>query len=105
MGFRPEALFAAFKVAGMLTQAIYRPGSGTPTTFSCGYTQPETLVLGEQQQAAEYLIEYETAAVARIREGDPIQVTTPHGDQLFRALAHATTVGDGYFSKCRLERA
>lgn len=103
MGFRPEVLFAAFSRAGMLNQAVHLPGSGTPTPFECSFSRPEVLLLGDQQQSVEYEIEYPTAAVPRIRKGDPVEVTVKGVAATYTARAHAITVGDGTYSKAQLE--
>lgn len=99
MGWNPAVLFAAFKAAGMLVQARLKPDSAMPTDFDCDLKRPDQMLLGDQQQGAEITIEYESTAVGRIRKGDPILI----GETLYRARAHATAVGDGYYSQCQLE--
>ena len=98
MGWNPQVLFAAFKGAGMLKQAVYKP-AGAATPFDCDFKRPELLLMGDQQQSAEFVIEYETASVPRIRKGDPVQVD----GTLYTARAHATTVGDGTYSQAQLQ--
>jgi len=99
MPWNPAVLFTAFKAAGMLKQAQLKPDSATPVDFSVDFRSPEQLLLGDQQQSVEYLIEYQTADVPRIRKGDPILID----GTAYRARAHATTVGDGTYSQCQLE--
>lgn len=99
MGWNPAVLFTAFKAAGMLKLARHKPASPTPTDFSCDLKRPELLLLGDQHQSAEYLIEYETASVPRIRKGDAILID----GTTYLARAHATTVGDGTYSQAQLE--
>lgn len=103
MGWRPEVLFAACKRVGMLSPAIHLPGSGTPAPFDCNFSRPEVLLLGDQQQSTEYAIEYQTADVPAIRKGDPVQVTVGGVATTYTARAHATTVGDGTYSKVELQ--
>ena len=98
MAWNPAVLFTAFQAAGMLSPAIYKP-AGVATPFSCDFKRPEQLLLGDQQQSAEFQIEYETAAVPRLRKGDPILIN----GTTYKARANATTVGDGYYSQCQLE--
>jgi hypothetical protein len=98
MGSNPAVLFTVFKAAGMLTQAKHKPLT-TPTDFDCDFKRPEQLLLGDQQQSAEIVIEYETGKVPRIRKGDPILIN----GTTYKARAHATTVGDGFYSQCQLE--
>lgn len=99
MGFNPAVLFTAFKAVGLLKQARHKPAGPTPTDFDCDFKRPEVLLLADQQQSAELVIEYETAAVPRIRKGDPILID----GHTYTARAHATTVGDGYYSRVQLE--
>lgn len=105
MVWRPEVLFEAFARAGLVTQAVYLP-AGVATPFTCKFDQPELLLLGDQHQSTEYLIEYETAAIPRLRQGDQVQVTNALGvPTLYTARAHAATTGNGYFSRCELSQA
>jgi len=101
MGWNPQVLFAAFKTAGMLKQARLSPASTAPAEFDfdCNLKRPELLVLGDQQQSAELVIEYETASVRRIRKGDPITIDNTR----YVARAHAITLGDGTYSQVELE--
>jgi hypothetical protein len=100
MRFPTEVLFKAFKGSGMLEAAVYQPASGSPVPFDVQWVRPEQLLLGDQVQSTEYEIEFETASVPRIAKGVPIQV----GATLYRARAPAQTQGDGYFSRCALEK-
>jgi len=105
MVWRPAVFFEAFARAGLVTQAVYLP-AGVATAFNCRFDQPELLMLGDQQQSAEYLIEYQTSAIPRLRQGDAVQVTGVDGaPRQYKARAHATTVGDGFFSRCELAQA
>jgi hypothetical protein len=105
MTWDPSVFFQAFQGAGMLASAVYQP-AGAATPFAVGFRRPEVLVLGNEHQSAEFEIEYETAAVPRLRKGDPIQVTDEQGTTAqYVARAHATTLGNGFFSRCELEKA
>lgn len=105
MAWRPEVLFKAFSRNGMVCAAVYKP-AGAATPFEVMLRQPDVMALGGDQQVADIEIEYETAAVAPLRRGDPVQITDTHGvTTQYTARAHATRQGDGYFSRCQLDQA
>ena len=100
MGFRPEVLFAACKRAGLLVPAVYLPATvGTP--FDAGWRRPEITLLGDEVQSTEYELEYETAAVPRLKRGDALQVD----GAAYTVRSAPRTVGDGYFSRVFLDKA
>jgi hypothetical protein len=105
VGWNPQVLFAAAKRAGMLTQAVHLPVGGPLVPFDCDYKAPDVLLLGDQQQSTEHEIEYQTAALPPIRKGDVIHVTVAGTPTAFTARAHATKVGDGFYSKVQLQAA
>jgi len=100
MRFPVDALFGAFKVSGMLVDAVYQPAPGPATPFSVNWVQPDQLVLGDDVQSTEYLIEYETASVPRLVKGDAIEID----GEAYRARGPAQKQGDGYFSRCPLDK-
>lgn len=100
MRFPVEALFQAFQAAGMLVPAVFDP-SGQAKAFSVQWVKPEQLLLDDQAQSTEYTIEYETSAVPRIVKGTRVDVD----GAAYRARAHAQQQGDGYFSRCHLDKA
>lgn len=104
MAWRPAALFTAFKRAGMLSSAVYQPG-GLATPFDVQLRQPDAAVLGGEQQVPDVEIEYETAAVPALRRGDAVRITDAQGvTTQYTARAHATRQGDGFYSRCQLDR-
>lgn len=100
MGFRPEVFFQAFKSAGVLVEAIYKPQFVTPVPFDAQWVRPEMLLLGDGAQSVEYRIEYQTADVPRLKLGDEIEVA----GTLYTVRAAPLTQGDGYFSQCELDK-
>lgn len=98
-------LFAAARRAGMLSQAVYLPAQGPLVPFHCDYRAPAELLLGDQQQSTEHEIEYQTADLPPIRKGYVIHVTVAGVPTAFVARAHATPVGNGFYSKVALQAA
>lgn len=103
MAWRPQALFDAFARHGILAQGIYKPGASA-LPFVCDLQQPDVLVLGEQHQTTSYEIEYETASVPTMREGDLVQITWLGTTAQYRVRNAPNTQGSGYYSKAELTK-
>ncbi len=101
MAWNPQVLFKAFERAGMLDMGIHLP-SATP--FTCRLNQPDLLILGEQHQSTAYEIEYETAAVPPMREGDQVQVTCQGVTATYTVRNSPNAQGDGYYTKAELSK-
>lgn len=99
MGFRPEVLFAAFKRAGMLVQAVYLPASAA-TPFDASWKRPEQLLLADEAQSAEYELEFETAAIPRLKRGDALQVA----GVAYTVRSAPRMQGDGYYTRVLLDK-
>lgn len=105
MAWRPEVFYKAFARSGLLCPAVYQP-AGVATPFQVFLQRPDVLALGGDQQVPDIEIEYETAAVPALRRGDLVSVTDLQGiTTLYAARAHAARLGDGWFSRCQLDKA
>ena len=105
MAWRPAALFQAFARTGLLSAAVYKP-AGAAVPFQAQLRQPDVLALAGDQQLADVEIEYETAAIPALRRGDAVQITDALGvATVYTARAHAARQGDGYYSRCQLDKA
>lgn len=100
MGFRPEVFFPAFKRAGMLAAALYKPGTPAEQAFDVQWVRPEMLLLGDGAQSVDYRIEYQTADVPRLKLGDEIAVA----GALYTVRAAPLVQGDGTFTQCELDK-
>lgn len=105
MAWNPSVFFKAASRSGMLFAAVYKP-AGAATPFQVQLMAPDELVLGGDQQVPDVEIEYETAAIPALRRGDAVSVTGPDGTTTqYTARAHAARQGDGYYSRCQLDKA
>jgi len=93
--------FAAFKSAGLLEPCVYKPGTPAEKGFDAGWQQPDSLFLGDEAQATDYLLEFQTADLPTLRQGDAITVA----GVAFTVRAPAQKRGDGYFSTVALKVA
>jgi hypothetical protein len=93
--------FEAFKSAGLLEPCVYKPGTPSEKTFDAGWQQPDNLFLGDEAQATDYLLEFQTADLPTLRNGDPITVA----GVAFTVRAPAQKRGDGFFSSVALKAA
>lgn len=97
MVWNPGVFFPAFKRAGMLAQAVYKP-AGVATPFDADWVSPEALILGDQAQTVDYRLEYLTTAVPRLKVGDAISVN----GVLYTVRAAPMLQEDGTFSHVEL---
>ena len=95
-----SVFFRAFKRAGMLVECVYKPGTPQETPFSAQWKQPDTLLLGDEAQATEYLLEFQTADVPHLRRGDPLTVA----GAAYSVREPARALADGYFSTVALTK-
>jgi len=93
-----EDFFAAFEEAGMLTDALYTPSLGDARTVKVGFAQPDTLLLNEMVQVAQYQIEYETAVMPDLADGESIVI----GGETYLVRGEPQKKGDGYYSTAEL---
>lgn len=100
MAWNPGVFFPAFKRAGMLASAVYKP-AGAATPFNADWVTPEALLLGDQAQTVDYRLEYETAAIPRLKVGDAIQVN----GALYTVRSAPLLQEDGHFSQVELDKA
>ncbi len=91
--------FEAFKSAGLLQACVYKPGTPAEKAFDAGWQQPDTLLLGDEAQASDYLLEFQTADLPTLRQGDAITVD----GKPFTVRAPAQKKGDGYYSTVALK--
>ena len=94
MSWSEEDFFAAFSDAGMLSDAVYQPAAGDPVPVSVGFSQPDALLLNEMVKITQYQIEYETAAMPALQDGETITI----GATAYTVTGTPEKKGDGYFS-------
>ncbi|RZL33761.1 MAG: hypothetical protein EOP35_17160 [Rubrivivax sp.] len=93
--------FAAFKSAGLLEPCVYKPGTPAEKGFDAGWQRPDMLQLADEAQATDYLLEFQTADLPTLRNGDTITVAGAS----FSVRAPAQAHGDGFFSTVALKKA
>lgn len=100
MRFPAQTLFKAFKACGFTETATYRPGTAFERDVPVQWLRPDMPLLGGEVQATEHQIEYETAELPAIAEGDQLFI---HGRR-FRVAYPPQKTGDGTFGRAYLEQ-
>ena len=98
MSWSEEDFFAAFDDAGMLSAATYQPAVGAAVSVKVGFSQPDTLLLNEMVQVSQYQIEYETATMPDLDDGESITI----GVDAYKVRGIPQKKGDGFFSTVEL---
>lgn len=101
MRFPTEVLFAAFKGAGFLKSALYKPGQPSQVSFDCQFMRPDELLLAGDAQGAQIQIEYQTADLPALKHGDPLQID----GQAYTVRQPPQAQGDGTYSRAFLNVA
>jgi len=100
MQFPAHTLFKAFRACGLTETATYRPGTAFERDVQVQWLRPDLMLLGGDVQATEHQIEYETAELPNLCEGDQLFI---HGRR-FKVFAPPRRTGDGTFGQAFLEQ-
>ncbi|MFG6413804.1 hypothetical protein ACG02S_07810 [Roseateles sp. DC23W] len=93
--------FAAFRAAGFLKPAVYKPGQPGEKSFDCQWQSPDMLLLADEAQGAEFLIEFQTADLPPLRIDDRIDVDGVS----YAVRTPPMKKGDAFFSTVALKPA
>lgn len=96
--FNQNIFWAAFGRAGMLVDAVYQPTSGPAGAVKVGFVEPDVLLMSEMVQAAQTRIEYETATMPDLKNGESITI----GTDAYKVRGIPQKKGDGFFSTVEL---
>lgn len=99
MPFQADVFWPAFKLAGMLDEAVYQPADGAAVPFDVGFTRPDTVVLDGMVHSTDYSIEYQGADI-ELKRGYVLQISG--GTYKVRQTPNAK--GDGTFYVAALEK-
>lgn len=96
-GFDSTLFWPALAAANMLVVATAKPKGGA-VTVNVGFWRP-----GEERNGTvsmQYLVEYQTADLARLAEGDAFNI----GAEKFRVRATPMPQGDGFYTLAELTK-
>jgi hypothetical protein len=105
MTFPNAAFWPAFETAGMLSLATVRQAGG-PVDVQVAFHRPGRQ-LPNGFVSTEYDIEFQTADLARVKEGDRVTIwadATKASGERFTVREAPLVQGDGYFSHATLQK-
>jgi hypothetical protein len=94
MTWDPSVFWPAFAAVGVLEEALYHPAAGEPFAVRVGLVMPDALLMGEMVQVTQCEIEYETAAMPALRDGEALDI----GTDVYTVRGKPRKKDDGYFS-------
>jgi len=98
--FDPSVFWPMFARCGLLKDARYTPPGGTERPVKVGFVQPDMLMLQNAVQSSQKEIEYQTADLPELSEGDRLEID----GEVFRVAVYPAKQGDGYFSRASINK-
>lgn len=96
MSFFADEFWAAFADAGMLVECTWmQPGGDVPATVLVRRLEPDVTTMMHHVASKEYAIEYRTADMPTLKEGDLLSLAEPDGSKAdYRVREDPTVRGD-----------
>lgn len=99
MSFDSSVFWPAFKLAGMLDEAVYQPADRPAVPFDVSFTRPDQVVLDGMVHSTDYSIEYQGADI-ELKRGYVLQIL----GGTYKVRQTPAAKGDGTFYVASLEK-